>query len=93
MAIVRVTSKGQATIPKELRDKVGIEAPGRVSVREVDGRIVIEPVLSLAALREQLRNAPGPSFEEILQESRRAERRGERRLERIGRGRRRSRSS
>lgn len=85
MTIVRVTSKGQATLPKELRDKLGIEAPGRVSVREEDGRIVIEPVRSLAELREMLRNAPGPSLAELREENRRAEERGERRLVRAAR--------
>lgn len=48
--IVRVSQKGQATIPKELREKFGIETPGEVFVYEEDGRIVVEPVPSLAAL-------------------------------------------
>lgn len=90
MPVVRVTSKGQATIPKELREKYGIAAPGKVSVRELDGRIVVEPVQSLEQLRRLLRDAPGPSVDAIREEARRAERRGERRLERMGRRRSRS---
>lgn len=45
-AVVRVSKKGQATIPKGLREKFGIETPGEVFVYEQHGRIVIEPVPS-----------------------------------------------
>lgn len=44
--VVRVSQKGQATIPQGLRKKFGIEAPGEVFVYEDAGRIVIEPVPS-----------------------------------------------
>lgn len=44
--IVTVSRKGQATIPKALRDRFGIETPGEVFVYEADGRIVVEPVPS-----------------------------------------------
>lgn len=44
--IVHVSQKGQATIPKGLREKFGIETPGEVFVYEEGGRIVIEPVPS-----------------------------------------------
>ncbi|OYR73145.1 AbrB/MazE/SpoVT family DNA-binding domain-containing protein [Halorubrum sp. E3] len=45
-AVVRVSQKGQATIPKGLREKFGIEAPGEVFIYEDEGRIVIEAVPS-----------------------------------------------
>jgi len=48
--VVRISPKGQATIPKRLREKFGIEAPGEVFVYEERGRIVIEPVPSLEEL-------------------------------------------
>lgn len=48
--IVRVSQKGQATIPKPLREKFDIETPGEVFVYEADGRIVVEPVPSLEDL-------------------------------------------
>jgi len=41
-----VSQKGQATIPKGLREKFGIETPGEVFVYEEQGRIIIEPVPS-----------------------------------------------
>jgi AbrB family looped-hinge helix DNA binding protein len=44
--VVRVSQKGQATIPKQLREKFGIETPGEVFVYEERGRIIIEPVPS-----------------------------------------------
>jgi len=48
--VVRVSQKGQATIPKSLREKFGIETPGEVFVYEESDRIVIEPVPTLEEL-------------------------------------------
>jgi len=44
--VVRVTSKGQATIPAKLREKFGIRAPGLVRFVEEKGRLTVEPVRS-----------------------------------------------
>ncbi|PSP33176.1 AbrB/MazE/SpoVT family DNA-binding domain-containing protein [Halobacteriales archaeon QH_10_67_22] len=50
--IVSLSPKGQATIPKELRDKHGIEPGSKVRIRENDaGEIVIEPVPTLREFR------------------------------------------
>jgi antitoxin PrlF len=52
---VTVTSKGQATIPKEFRDKLHIDTPGRVRfVENEDGEIVIRPVKRPSELRGAL---------------------------------------
>jgi AbrB family looped-hinge helix DNA binding protein len=52
---VTVTRKGQATIPKEFRDKLHIDTPGRVRFIETeDGEIVIRPVKRPAELRGAL---------------------------------------
>lgn len=41
--VVTVTSKGQATIPKRFRERLGIETPGRVRFREnARGEVVLE---------------------------------------------------
>lgn len=48
--IVQVSQKGQATIPKTLREKYGIEAPGEVFIYDDDGRIFIEPVPTMEEL-------------------------------------------
>ena len=50
-----VTSKGQATIPKEFRDKLQIDTPGRVRfVENEDGEVVIRPVKRPSELRGAL---------------------------------------
>ncbi|USZ66866.1 AbrB/MazE/SpoVT family DNA-binding domain-containing protein [Halorussus salilacus] len=54
-AVVRVSKKGQTTIPKFLREKFDIDAPGRVRFRETnDGEIVVEPVPHPTDLRGSL---------------------------------------
>jgi len=48
--VVSVSETGQVTIPKSLREKHGISAPGRVTFVETeDGKIVVRPV---GAMRE-----------------------------------------
>jgi antitoxin PrlF len=42
--IIRVSQKGQATIPQRLREKYGIDTPGEVLVYEDDERIIVEPL-------------------------------------------------
>jgi len=50
--VVAVTKHGQATIPKRFREKLGIDAPGRVLFRETDtGEIVVEHVRSPSEMR------------------------------------------
>lgn len=45
-----MSQKGQVLIPKELREKLGIETPGEVFVYEGQGHIIIEPVPSPSEL-------------------------------------------
>jgi antitoxin PrlF len=49
--VIRVSKKGQATIPKELRERFGIETPGKVLIYEEDGKIVVEPLPSVEAMQ------------------------------------------
>jgi AbrB family looped-hinge helix DNA binding protein len=49
--IIRVSSKGQATIPKALRERFDIETPGKVRIREENGKIVVEPVPPVEAMQ------------------------------------------
>jgi len=72
--IVAVTKHGQATIPKRFREKLGIEAPGKVLFRETeDGEVIVEQVRSpsemrgFAARHEATTDRPAT---EILQEKR-----------------------
>ena len=81
--VVRISQKGQATIPKELREKFDIETPGEVFVYEEDGRIVVEPVPSLDELHgihagdhergEVLEKVREAKAEELQREEERAE--------------------
>lgn len=50
--IVAVTKHGQATIPKRFREKLGIDAPGKVLFRETEnGEIVVEQVRSASEMQ------------------------------------------
>jgi antitoxin PrlF len=79
--IVNLSQKGQATIPKDLREKHGIEPGSRVRIRENEqGEIVVEPLPSLqdfrgAATTEERGTA-------ILREERTVDEERSRRLER-----------
>lgn len=83
--VVSVSSRGQATIPKEFREALGIDAPGRVKfVRTEEGDIVVRPIDSVTDLRgvlakktdEQRRSAT-----ERLQEERAADKASEEELQ------------
>lgn len=85
--IIRVSKKGQATIPKELRERFGIDTPGRVFIHEEDGKIVVEPLPSV----EEMQGIHAGTYEsgEVLEhlremraEDERLEREGNERLER-----------
>jgi len=50
--VVSVSKHGQATIPKGFREKLGIDAPGKVLFRETDtGEVVLEHVPSSGEMR------------------------------------------
>ena len=72
--VVNVSKRGQATIPKEFRDELGIEAPGRVKfVRTEEGDIVVKPIQSLTDLRGILSgktDEDGKTATEILRKER-----------------------
>jgi len=46
--VAKVTSKGQVTIPKAVRDKLRLKEGDRVIFMEADGKIVIENAALLA---------------------------------------------
>jgi AbrB family looped-hinge helix DNA binding protein len=50
--VVKVSTNGQATIPKVFREKLGIEAPGRVRFVENEaGEVVVERVPTAREMR------------------------------------------
>jgi AbrB family looped-hinge helix DNA binding protein len=44
MGITTVSRKGQITLPKDARERLGIKAGEKVEVKIEDGRIVLEPL-------------------------------------------------
>ena len=50
-----ITSKGQITLPASWRRKLGLEPGLRVSLRQVDGGIVVEAPPDLTTWRERAR--------------------------------------
>ena len=57
---MKITSKGQVTIPQPLRMKFGLLPNTEVAFEEADGCVLIRPMLSKRALiEERLRRARG----------------------------------
>jgi len=50
-----VTAKGQITLPAQLRQKYGILPGQKVGIREIDGTIELEPVVTMAEVRAAAR--------------------------------------
>ena len=46
MTISTITSKGQTTIPKEIRELLGLEAQTQVAYEAKDGYVILRPVNS-----------------------------------------------
>lgn len=81
-----VPEKGQATIPKELREKHGIDTPGKVRVFENDdGEIVVRPVGRITEMQGFASGEGETPGTDQLRESRRRDRQRAERLERITR--------
>lgn len=74
-----MTKHGQATIPKRFREKLGIDAPGRVAFRETEeGSVVVERVRTPEEMRGFAAGRATASSDDpataILQEDREKER-------------------
>ena len=82
--VVSVSSRGQATIPKEFREELGIDTPGRVKfVQTEEGEIVVRPIQSVTDLRGVLEgktDEQGRSAVERLREEREQDRASEEEL-------------
>jgi len=82
--VVSVSSRGQATIPKEFREELGIDTPGRVKfIRTEEGEIVVRPIHSVTDLRGVLggkTDEQGRSATERLREERAADKANEEEL-------------
>ncbi len=70
--ISKVGSRGQITIPKEIREKEGIESEDYVVIMDLDGKIIIEKLNTknwLKRVREiEERGEEYPGLDEIVEE-------------------------
>ncbi|MFC6757813.1 MULTISPECIES: AbrB/MazE/SpoVT family DNA-binding domain-containing protein [Haloarcula] len=57
----KIGERGQVTLPKELREKLGIHGGDEVLVHEEDGKIIIERPLSREELAEGYRRRAAES--------------------------------
>ncbi|MBN2334960.1 AbrB/MazE/SpoVT family DNA-binding domain-containing protein [Candidatus Bathyarchaeota archaeon] len=77
--IVSITSKGQATIPKDLRDKYGLR--DKAIVEATPEGILFKPLPQPSEERGSLRHLLGPkTAQELLSESRELDETRDRRL-------------
>ncbi|MGH2533563.1 MAG: AbrB/MazE/SpoVT family DNA-binding domain-containing protein [Thermomicrobiales bacterium] len=67
--MTRVTSKGQTTIPVEVRRELGISAGGRVAWAREGDHVVLRPAESVvqrtAGLARRYRQGPDPTIREM----------------------------
>jgi AbrB family looped-hinge helix DNA binding protein len=74
--LAKVTSKGQVTLPKAVRDALGVEPGDRVLFRVVDGHALIARTPDLLELAGSIPVPPhlrGASWEEIREQAHRAQ--------------------
>ena len=70
--VITITSKGQATIPLDLRKKLGFGK--KALVEEAQGGVLFRPLPSVAEEKGSLRDLfPGLSAKEVLVEARAAD--------------------
>jgi AbrB family looped-hinge helix DNA binding protein len=76
MQTLRITARGQITIPAELRKKLKIKAGTRITWMEENGRLVLTPIERLLdEIQGFLKPQPGqPSAFEALFDERRRQR-------------------
>jgi len=79
-AIVKITRKGQATIPKDLRIKLGFK--DRAIVVRTEEGVLFKPFPDISEEKGSLKTLlGGKTSEEIIREARKNDRRKEQRLE------------
>jgi antitoxin PrlF len=79
MPSAKLTSKGQITVPKEVREALGVETGDRLAFRiRDDGTVVVEPeTVDLMSLRGSVRTTiKGVTVEAMDEAIRKSRRRG-----------------
>ena len=73
MIVAKVTSKGQVTIPKKVRDKLGIQPGEEVGFDEKEGLIVIRKAVSRSPFDKwigKLKHLRGQRSDDLVRQSR-----------------------
>lgn len=73
MIIAKVTSKGQITIPKEIREKLGVRPGESIGFEEADGRLCISKVLICSPFEKWagfLQHLTGQTGDSLVREAR-----------------------
>jgi antitoxin PrlF len=73
MIIARVTSKGQVTIPKAVREKLGVHPGEDVGFEEKDGLLVVSKVVTKSPFEKwvgKLKHLKGQRSDDLVKEAR-----------------------
>lgn len=73
MIVARVTSKGQVTIPKKVRDKLGVSPGEEVGFEERDGLMLIKKALKKSPFDKwmgKLEHLKGQRSDDLIKETR-----------------------
>ena len=73
MITARVTSKGQVTIPKEVRQRLGVHAGEDIGFEEKEGNFVVRKVVTTSPFDKwagKLKHLKGKRSEDLVREAR-----------------------
>ncbi len=73
MITARVTSKGQVTIPKEVREKLGVHAGEDIGFEEREGLFVVSKVVTKSPFDKwvgKLKHLKGRRSDDLIKEAR-----------------------
>ena len=73
MIIARVTSKGQITIPKKVRERLGVRPGEHLGFEEKDGLLVVSKVVTKSPFEKwvgKLKHLKGKRSDDLVKEAR-----------------------
>lgn len=73
MIVAKVTSKGQVTIPKKVRDRLGVHPGENVGFEEKEGLLVIRKVVTKSPFDKwvgRLKHLAGQHSDDVVREAR-----------------------
>lgn len=73
MIVAKVTSKGQVTIPKKIRDSLGVSPGEGVGFEEKDGVMLIKKAMTISPFEKwvgKLKHLKGKRSDDLVKEAR-----------------------